>query len=183
MYYAFESIMVNEFSDLAYLCSTADLAPYGQGFDSISNQVCAVAGAVTGEGTVSGANHLLVQYGFEASHLWRNVGINLGLFVIFAVSTGVGMEWHKPPAGRAATVYFRKKDLYVGGEDMSSVNEVEKGGTEAPVHTSGVLGTGEDKLNRMATHQGRTLMWKNLSLDIEVGGEQKRLLDDLSGKP
>jgi len=80
--------MVNEFADLTYQCSLSDLAPSGPEYGSIANQVCTVPGSIPGEGTVSGISYLQAQYGFEASHLWRNFGINFGIFVFMAVVTG-----------------------------------------------------------------------------------------------
>jgi len=34
----------------------------------------------------------------------------------------------------------------------------------------------------VSTHNGRTLAWKGLTLELKVGGEAKRLLDGLSGE-
>lgn len=182
MYYTYESVMVNELSDLEYLCSSSDLAPSGPSFTNISNQVCPVAGAITGQVTVSGADHLRVQYSFDISHLWRNAGINIAVFIFFAISTGVSMELYKPPAGKVSTVQYRKRDVATPTKELSSDSEIEKGAIDEQGNNPGVGDFSEDRLNRMATHNGRTLVWKNLSLDIEVGGEQKRLLNDLSGK-
>lgn len=88
LYYAYESAMVNEFGDLFYTCSEADLAPNGPGYDGISGRACAVKGAATGQQLVSGAAYVWEQYGFQVSHLWRNVGINAALFLFFALCTG-----------------------------------------------------------------------------------------------
>ena len=88
LYYAFESVMLNEFAALNYLCSPDDLAPAGAGYSSIANQVCAIIGSRAGEPFVSGKSYLQAQYGFQESHLWRNIGINAALFIAFAVSTG-----------------------------------------------------------------------------------------------
>lgn len=80
--------MVNEFGDLSYTCSETDLAPSGPGYGSITNQVCAVQGAVPGESLVSGAAYVREQFDFQVSHLWRNVGINAAIFAFFALCTG-----------------------------------------------------------------------------------------------
>ena len=80
--------MLNEFSSLEYTCSASDLTPTGPGYQSIANQVCAVVGSRPGEGTISGMSYLQAQYGFQKPHLWRNIGINAALFVVFAVCTG-----------------------------------------------------------------------------------------------
>lgn len=80
--------MVNEFGSLSYDCSQSDLVPSGPGYDTIVNQVCAVVGSKPGEQLLSGSSYLESQYGFVQSHMWRNIGINAGLFVTFAICCG-----------------------------------------------------------------------------------------------
>jgi len=48
--------MVNEFASLEYNCSPNDLAPSGIGYNSITNQVCAVVGSSSGQGIISGSS-------------------------------------------------------------------------------------------------------------------------------
>ena len=88
LYYAFESVMINEFASVRYTCASDDLAPTGRGYDTIANQVCAVVGSEPGQATLSGASYIKAQYGFETSHLWRNIGINAALFLAMATCTG-----------------------------------------------------------------------------------------------
>ncbi|KAJ5506050.1 CDR ABC transporter [Penicillium expansum] len=107
LYYAFESVMVNEFRDLSYQCSASDLVPSGLGYNDIAHQVCAVVGSEPGDRLLSGASYIHAQYGFKTSHLWRNVGINAALFVFFALCSGIGMEMLKTPAGQLATVFYK----------------------------------------------------------------------------
>lgn len=88
LYYAYESVTVNELGDLNYACSEGDLAPSGARYGSIANQVCAVQGAVPGQAFVSGAAYVREHFDFHVSHMWRNVGINVAIFVFFALCTG-----------------------------------------------------------------------------------------------
>ena len=80
--------MINEFASVEYSCAAEDLVPAGPGYNTIANQVCAVVGSESGQATLSGASYIKIQYGFETSHLWRNIGINAGLFLAMAVCTG-----------------------------------------------------------------------------------------------
>ena len=80
--------MINEFGSLRYDCSASDLVPSGPGYDTIANQVCAVVGSEPGEQLLSGLSYLRSQYGLARSHMWRNIGINAGLFVAFAILCG-----------------------------------------------------------------------------------------------
>ncbi|KAJ2978980.1 hypothetical protein NUW58_g7322 [Xylaria curta] len=182
MYYAYESAMVNEFGDLSYTCSDSDLVPSGSGIDSIMNQVCAVEGGVAGLSTVSGAAYLETMYGFSVTHLWRNVGINIGIFVFFALCTGLGMERYKLSAGHLATIFYKAKPKDIVSTTSSESSDSEKGpkfdGDVPPKPRHLAVGP---TLSAMSRHHGRTLVWKDITLDIKHDGEQKRLLDGLSG--
>lgn len=81
--------MVNEFRNVSYRCSPSDLVPSGPEYTNITNQVCTVAGSRTGEELVLGISYLQAQYGFEKSHLWRNVGINAAIFVFLSFCSGL----------------------------------------------------------------------------------------------
>lgn len=85
MYYAYESIMVNEFSSQTFACSEADIVPRGGQYNNPSFQTCAVAGSSPGDLTVKGRSYLSSQYSFHHSHLWRNVGINAAFFLFFSI--------------------------------------------------------------------------------------------------
>jgi hypothetical protein len=106
--------------------------------------------------------------------------------VFFTVWTGIGMELHKPPAGKAATVHFRtlsspSSSKAVTGFDTSDA-DIEKGVTDQSLsNVRGGLGPSENRDSFIESHEGRTLCWRNLSLDIDVRGESKRLLQDLNG--
>ncbi|KAH7054333.1 ABC transporter PeaB1 [Macrophomina phaseolina] len=181
LYYAYESAMVNEFGDLNYACSEGDLAPSGPGYDSIANQVCTVQGAVPGQRFVSGAAYVQEQYGFEVSHLWRNVGINAAFFVFFALCTGIGMERYKLPAGRLATVFYKAEPKAIVSEASSHSSDNEKGALDEDVPPSSADLVAAQNLHSVSSHNGRTLAWKNITLELKVHGEVKRLLDGLSG--
>ncbi|KAI0023474.1 ABC transporter PeaB1 [Xylariomycetidae sp. FL0641] len=180
LYYAYESAMVNEFGNLNYSCSVADLAPSGIGYDSIANQVCAVQGGEPGQQFVSGAAYLEDQYGFYVSNLWRNVGINAAFFVFFAVCTGLGMERYKLPAGRLATIFYKAEPHQVASLTGSDMSDKEKGSTndqDYPPKGPQV----ESDLHTVSSHNGRSLAWTNITLDLKTKGEEKRLLNNLNG--
>ncbi|CAG9941664.1 unnamed protein product [Clonostachys rosea f. rosea IK726] len=186
LYYSWESIIVNEFSNLEYQCSDSDLAPSGPNYVNFTNQVCAVKGAVPGQASVLGSAFVREQYGLDASHLWRNVGINIAIFLFFAVCTGIGMELHKPAAGTAATVLYRKQTWPADrkGKNRLDVAEtdIESGSSdENQTFTHGISPT-EGNTHQMETHSGRTLAWDNLCLRIETDGKEKVLLDNLSAQ-
>lgn len=87
LYYAFESVMINEFANLSYECSLSDLVPSGPDFTDIANQVCVVVGSEPGQRLVSGMAYIKAQYGFERANLWRNLGINIAIFIFFGLAS------------------------------------------------------------------------------------------------
>jgi ATP-binding cassette subfamily G (WHITE) protein 2 (SNQ2) len=68
--YAYESIMANEFRTLDLECS--NLVPQGPGYENITltNQVCAVVGAIPGQTTVNGLRYLKLSFNYEWSRVW-----------------------------------------------------------------------------------------------------------------
>nr|ABD66573.1 ABC transporter [Penicillium griseofulvum] len=179
LYYAFESVMVNEFRDLSYQCSASDLAPAGPGYTDMANQVCTVVGSQPGNSLLSGASYIRAQYGFETSHLWRNVGINAALFIFFALCSGIGMEMLKTPAGKLATVFYKSGPRGIHRRDKV---DSETGPVRETVEISGGQINGE---HRSQEHQdsdkSHNLAWTNLCLDIKTKDGEQRLLNNLSG--
>ena len=173
--------MINEFASLIYTCSPGDIVPSGLEYNSIANRVCAVVGSTPGQGSIAGISYLQAQYGFEASHLWRNVGINAGLFVAFALCTGLGMELLKVPAGRLNTVFYKPgSSKFV---DSASTNTDQEKGTVNPQ----VPFTIQQSTNRPheqwrgSKEDTQTFQWRDICLDIDTKDGTRRLLDNLSG--
>ncbi|KAF2181432.1 ABC transporter [Zopfia rhizophila CBS 207.26] len=181
LYYGFESVMVNEFGSLDYTCSSQDLVPSGPGYASIQNQVCAVIGSEPGQNIVSGMAYLKAQYGFQQSHLWRNVGINAGLFVAFALLSATGMELFKTPAGRLATVFFKAKPgEFAQSSDSDSDTEKGKVDDTAPPITQQISSRLRHTRSTVEA-EDHAFAWNNITLDLKTKDGEKRLLDNLSG--
>lgn len=87
LYYGFESVMINEFANLSYECSSSDLVPSGTEYTNFANQVCAVVGSEPGQRLLSGMTYIQAQYGFEKANLWRNLGINAAFFIVFGLAS------------------------------------------------------------------------------------------------
>jgi ATP-binding cassette subfamily G (WHITE) protein 2 (PDR) len=91
--YAFESLMINEFSGQDFQCS--NFVPSGlpayQGVAG-NQQVCSTVGAVAGSRVVNGDRYLELSYSYLPAHKWRNFGILIAFLVFFCgvylVATG-----------------------------------------------------------------------------------------------
>lgn len=69
--YAFESIMVNEFSNRGFPCT--DFIPAGPTYGGITNleRTCMTPGALPGANSVDGGIYVRGNFGYYESHLWR----------------------------------------------------------------------------------------------------------------
>ena len=68
--YAFESLMINEFWDRSFDCST--FVPSGPGYDASDiGRICSVVGSVAGSSVVQGEDYLRLSFGYDKAHLWR----------------------------------------------------------------------------------------------------------------
>lgn len=69
--YAFESLMVNEFSGREFPCMT--YIPSGPGYENATGLThsCSTRGAIPGRLTVSGDDYVGVTFNYSSSHLWR----------------------------------------------------------------------------------------------------------------
>lgn len=87
------------------------------------------------------------------------------------------MEHYKLPAGRLATIFYKTEPRRLKTETDSCGSDQEKGSMNPdvpPMPTS-------THTHSVSDHNGRTLAWKNLTLELKTGSGMTRLLDNLSG--
>ncbi|KAI0377720.1 ATP-binding cassette transporter [Hypomontagnella monticulosa] len=180
IYYGFESVMLNEFVPSGYQCSPEDIVPRGPGYNDTAFQTCAVQSSTPGNMILSGRRYLEVVYTFYQSNLWRNIGINIAFFVIFAICVTIGMERFKTPAGHLSTIFY-STDIPRQGRSGSSLSDEEKSAEQDTDTTEVDLEVFHATTHETIQSSKRHFAWRDLCLDIEVGGEQRRLLSNVSG--
>ena len=90
--YAFESIVINEFSGRTFECST--FVPSGPGYANIQpdQQVCSTVGSQAGSSYVVGETYIEESFSYHHSHKWRNFGILLAFMfaflAVYIIATG-----------------------------------------------------------------------------------------------
>jgi len=100
---------LDELTGLELECSPPNLAPYGQGYTGeAGTQGCAIQGATPGSTTLSGTAYLDVALRFYQSHMWRNLGIILALWIFFVVLLMINIE-RLPAAGSNKAVLLYKR--------------------------------------------------------------------------
>ncbi|KAI1457887.1 P-loop containing nucleoside triphosphate hydrolase protein [Annulohypoxylon moriforme] len=184
--YAYESLMINEFSHRRFPCS--QLVPSGPSYPDVrlQDQICTTVGSVTGQDYVEGNIYLLEKYGYVPSHKWRNLGILIAMIFIVCGLHLLCAQYVPAESSKGDIVWFRRPDSkrtetrkqdseengsprfaqYVGEQHVSK----EKGDTIQEVATPGIL------------KQSSVFHWNNLSYEVKVGkGKTKTILDDIQG--
>ncbi|KAF4544031.1 ABC transporter [Lasiodiplodia theobromae] len=182
IYYSFEGVMVNEIVGSHYRCSQPDTIPVGRSYNNSRYQTCAVQGFESGASFLEGDAYLDAFYDFHGQHLWRNVGIVLGFFLMFSVAVMIGMERFKMPAGKLATVFFSTGIPTL--RHTSDVESQQSGSSDGEKEDDGQSSSAQDTstyhhVEIVKTQQ--TFSWKDLCIDVKTADGTKRLLDNVSG--
>lgn len=84
--YAFESLMINEFSSRQFPCSS--YIPQGPGYLKVHShqKMCVAIGAEPAVFSVDGKKYLVSIFRYYSEHLWRNLGV---LFAIISFLCGL----------------------------------------------------------------------------------------------
>ncbi|RSL99939.1 hypothetical protein CEP52_009463 [Fusarium oligoseptatum] len=170
IFYGFEILIANEFHGQNFTCSSIIPAYTPLSGDS---WICSAVGAVPGEYTVNGDSFIETNYKYYYSHVWRNLGILFAFLIAFMIIYFVATELNSKTASKAEVLVFQRGHVPAhlqGGVDRSSINE------ELAVSRGSDAGT----LPAMEP-QTDIFTWKDLIYDIEIKGEPRRLLDNVTG--
>ncbi|KAI8663648.1 hypothetical protein NCS57_00966300 [Fusarium keratoplasticum] len=170
IFYGFEILIANEFHGRNFTCSSIIPAYTPLSGDS---WICSAVGAVAGEYTVNGDSFIETNYKYYYSHVWRNLGILFAFLIGFMIIYFVATELNSKTASKAEVLVFQRGHVPAhlqGGVDRSAVNE------ELAVSRDSDAGT----LPAMEP-QTNIFTWKDLVYDIEIKGEPRRLLDNVTG--
>lgn len=174
--FAFESLLVNEVHGREFPCAPTSLVPpYGQG----SNFQCAVAGAVAGEINISGDAWVQSAYGYSYSHIWRNLGFLFAFMMFFYALYFTASEINSDSTSTAEFLVFRRGHvpthlLSKDRQDEETPAVTEKG---APAENP----TDNEEAVVALREQKDIFTWCDITLDIKIKGEPRRLLDGVSG--
>ncbi|KAJ5334695.1 hypothetical protein N7452_007098 [Penicillium brevicompactum] len=175
IYYAFEILIANEFHGRDFPCSSFVPAYADLSGDAFS---CSTAGSVAGSLTVSGDRYIQLNYSYSYSHVWRNFGILIAFLVGFMLIYFIACELNSATTSTAEALVFRRgheppsmRQSHMAGSDVENA-----GPSKAEVSDS------DDKGGMGAIQaQTDTFTWRDVSYDIEIKGEPRRLLDNVSG--
>ncbi|KAH8665800.1 ABC-2 type transporter-domain-containing protein [Tricladium varicosporioides] len=167
----FSALMENEFSRLTLTCTDESLVPSGPGYDSISNQVCTLAGSVAGTNQVSGSQYIIQGFSYDPKDLWRNFGIILALIAAFLFTNATLGEWLTFGAGGNTAKVFQKPNkerddlnsALVAKRDARRTSKTEAEGSEMDINSKAIL------------------TWEGLNYDVPTPNGELRLLNNVYG--
>ncbi|KAH8080244.1 ABC-2 type transporter-domain-containing protein [Filobasidium floriforme] len=176
-YYAFEALLINEFSGRYFPCS--DIVPSGPGYPDSTSEfaTCSTQGSVPGRPLVFGDDFIRVTYNYQTGNKWRNVGIlfafNFGLLVIYMIAAEL-VTAKKSKGEVLVWPRSRSKDA------MDTRNgDIEHASKEMPVRADDLTNHRSDALASLPKQA--VFSWSNICYDIKIKGNERRILDHVDG--
>lgn len=187
--YAFESMMINEFRNRRIPCTV--FVPSGTvspEYENVSGneRVCSAVGALPGADYLDGSTYLSVAYGYEESHLWRNLGLIIAITIFGLVCYLTAAELVSPQKSKGEVLLFPR-----GKVPTHKQNNDEEG---LPDSRTTAETTGDSKATRAMTNASRAgdapvsiqrqtaiFHWSSVVYDIKIKNEPRRLLDHVDG--
>lgn len=179
--FAMEALMGNEYAHITLHCSPDQLIPHGDGYNETQYQGCPMAGAEKGSPYVPGEVYLTNQYGFDASNIWRDFGIVVAMWIIYFILTAVGLSFMTRESASSNSRVFRrgaKQILSSQSTEKDIENQSTKSGKlRSPSSTTSVS---EKTLEAQSTSATRAFVFQNINYFVNVGGNERQLLDNIT---
>lgn len=180
--YAFESMLVNEFSGRQFRCT--EIVPSPQlGYTDVApaNQVCSVVGSVPGSLFVDGDHYLNLAFGYYASNKWRNLGILIA-FMLFSLGTYmVSAELVSEKKSKGEVLVFRRGHKPAQFKERKRDLEDGEGPRVGPIATNASRPAPGNKEAGFIQEQRSVFHWSDVCYDITIKGEPRRILDHVDG--
>ncbi|KAL6229268.1 hypothetical protein BDW75DRAFT_249912 [Aspergillus navahoensis] len=169
--YSFESMMVNEFRNREFPCSS--FVPSGEGYENVdvNNTICSTVSSKAGERYVSGEAYLETAYAYTNDHLWRNLGIVIAFMVFFMFVYLIATEYITEAASKGEVLLFRR-----GRQPKAQASDSETTADATYRAEENAESAGANIQRQTAIFQ-----WQDLCYDIKIKNEERRILDHVNG--
>lgn len=169
--YSFESMMVNEFRYREFSCLA--FVPSGEGYENVDaiNTICSTVSSTAGDLYVSGDAYLETAYAYTNNHLWRNLGIIIAFMIFFMFVYLTATEYITEVASKGEVLLFRR-----GRQPKAQTLDSETT-ADATYRAEETSGGAAAKIQR----QTAIFQWQDLSYDIKIKNEDRRILDHVNG--
>ncbi|ORY86958.1 ABC drug exporter AtrF [Protomyces lactucae-debilis] len=161
--YAFEAVMVNEFSNMNIACSSGSIVPEGPSYTNVAYQTCTLVGSVPGSLTVRGADYLQQSFAYTRSNLWRDFGILLLFTVAYIILGAIFSELFLFASTGASLLQFKNAKQAKRAEQINRAIEEEKEEATDLVKSKSVF------------------TFRDLCYSVDAEGSRKQLLDNVQG--
>ena len=174
--YAFEAVMINEFSHRRFDCST--YIPQGPGYENVSpdERICSAVGAAPGATFVDGDDYINKSFNYYRSHLWRNLGILIAMVIGFCAVYLFAAEYITAAKSKGEVLLFQRGQMPKGKspKDKENIPDDRPTPMDALEKTKSAVPPSIQK-------QTAIFHWAAVDYDIKVKGGERRLLDDVDG--
>lgn len=195
--YALEALMGNEFYDITLSCTDTQLVPSGPSYTDLRYQGCTLPGSTKGSADVPGESYLELIYGFSRSHLWQNFGIILCFWFLYTVIATLALSFTaRERGGSGGRVFKRGAKAHTVESDSQGPISQEKDLEKQPSRAIHNLAE-PDSMNSSFTEiddtglthlpstrpvgSGAFFTFENVNYFVNVAGEEKQLLRNISG--
>ncbi|TVY80888.1 ZEB2-regulated ABC transporter [Lachnellula suecica] len=185
MAYAYESLMINEFSGRDFPCSST--IPTGPSYlqqAGMSGKVCPVVGAKPGNSEVQGSSYLLLKYGYKPSHVWRNFGIIVVFMIIFCVIHLLAVEYIPAQRSKGDLLLFQRghiKEPPRRAPDRENTSRSSMFGRDSEMLFVQEAYVKRHDTAQPSSQQSSEFHWLDLSYEIRTKNGMKRLLKNIDG--
>ncbi|OTA55242.1 hypothetical protein K449DRAFT_176834 [Hypoxylon sp. EC38] len=185
MAYAYESLMVNEFNGREFPCSsTVPAGPEYFNQTGMSGKVCPVIGAEPGEPYVQGSSYLLLKYGYERSHLWRNFGIIIAMMIIFCAIHLLAAEYIPAQRSKGEVLLFqrgRTKNQRKRAPDSEEAAASPTFAQDINKQEGRDIYDTNTETAETILQQSSVFHWDNLSYEVKTKNGTKKILNNING--
>ncbi|KAF1993489.1 putative ABC multidrug transporter [Amniculicola lignicola CBS 123094] len=177
LFYGFESVMVNEFTDREFPC--AIFIPSGPLYDSItpSQRACAAQGSISGQSSVGGTAFVNTAFGYYNGHRWRNFGIIVAMTVFLFGCYLVTSELVASERSKGEVLVFRRGTMQKTKAKRNQLDE--ETGNEPTTESEKHPGSGGSGFN--VEKQTSVFHWEDVCYDIRIMKETRTILDRVDG--
>lgn len=176
--YAFESLMINEFSGRQFPCST--FVPQGTSYlySRPNQKMCAVTGATSSVDKVEGTAYLATTFEYYPEHLWRNLGILFAIMCFLCVVYLLATEFMTAQLSKGEVLVFRRgqepETKPINDEEAQQAHGLFPPAIDQEIHHDAKILDG-------TKNNAATFLWDELSYDVKVKSGSRRLLDNVEG--
>ncbi|KAK6455693.1 multidrug resistance protein [Scheffersomyces xylosifermentans] len=195
--YVFESLMVNEFHDREFTCST--FIPSGPGYlvDQIPNdsRVCSTVGATAGSNIVNGTDYIRESYQYFHSHKWRNFGITLSFAIFFLFVYIALTEFNKGAMQKGEINLFLRGSLRKHTKEAKQKNDPKKDIENGNINTNNEKIDYKDEAEAITSNSDSkndngdnalpsskdVFHWRDLTYQVKIKSEDRVILNHVDG--